>query len=97
VPNVASVHIHPNNHAGYYPGASTIHLKLIFDKVTSKIYGAQAVGKDGVDKWIDVIVKAMQGNLTVEDLAELELCYAHPVGSAKDPVNYVGMAAQNIV
>jgi NADPH-dependent 2,4-dienoyl-CoA reductase/sulfur reductase-like enzyme/rhodanese-related sulfurtransferase len=97
VPNVACVHIHPNSHAGYYPGASTIHLKLIFDKVTGKIYGAQAVGKDGVDKRIDVIATAMQGNLTVEDLAELELCYAPPVGSAKDPVNYIGMVAQNIV
>lgn len=97
VPNVASVHIHPNSHAGYYPGASTIHLKLIFDKSSGKIYGAQAVGKDGVDKRIDVIATAIQGNLTVEDLAELELCYAPPVGSAKDPVNYAGMAASNIV
>jgi rhodanese-related sulfurtransferase len=97
VPNVACVHIHPNSHAGYYPRASSIHLKLVFDKVSGKIYGAQAVGQDGVDKRIDVIAAAMQGNLKVEDLAELELCYAPPVGSAKDPVNYAGMAAQNIV
>ena len=91
------VHVHPNSHAGYYPGASQIHLKLIFDVASGKIYGAQAVGRDGVEKRIDVIATAMQGNLTVEDLAELELCYAPPVGSAKDPVNYAGMAAQNIV
>lgn len=93
----ACVHIHPNSHAGYYPRASSIHLKLVFDKLSGKIYGAQAVGEDGVDKRIDVIAAAMQGNLTVQDLAELELCYAPPVGSAKDPVNYAGMAAQNIV
>ena len=93
----ATVHIHPNSHAGYYPGAGQVHLKLIFDKESGKIYGAQAVGKDGIEKRIDVIATAMQGSLTVEDLAELELCYAPPVGSAKDPVNYAGMAAQNIV
>jgi NADPH-dependent 2,4-dienoyl-CoA reductase/sulfur reductase-like enzyme/rhodanese-related sulfurtransferase len=93
----SSVHIHPNSHAGYYPGASRIHLKLIFDDTSGKIYGAQAVGQDGVEKRIDVIATAMQGNMTVDDLAELELCYAPPVGAAKDPVNLLGMAAQNIV
>jgi NADPH-dependent 2,4-dienoyl-CoA reductase/sulfur reductase-like enzyme/rhodanese-related sulfurtransferase len=93
----ACVHIHPNSHAGYYPGASKVHLKLIFDPKTGKIYGAQAVGNDGIEKRIDVIATAMAGSLTVEDLAELELCYAPPVGSAKDPVNYAGMAAQNVV
>lgn len=93
------VHIHPGSHAGYYPGAKQVHLKLIFDPTNSegKIYGAQAVGEDGVVKRIDVIATAMQGHLTVHDLAELELCYAPPVGSAKDPVNMAGMAAQNIV
>lgn len=93
----SAVHIHPNSHAGYYPGANELHLKLIFDVTTGKIYGAQAVGKDGVEKRIDVIATAMQGNMTVHDLAELELCYAPPVGSAKDPVNFVGMAAQNVI
>jgi NADPH-dependent 2,4-dienoyl-CoA reductase/sulfur reductase-like enzyme/rhodanese-related sulfurtransferase len=92
-----SVHVHPGSHAGYYPGAKSIHLKLVFDPNTGKIWGAQAVGEDGVEKRIDVISTAMQGNLTVEDLAEIELCYAPPVGSAKDPVNIAGMAAQNIV
>lgn len=86
----ATVHTHSNSHAGYYPGAQKIHLKLIFDQKSGQIYGAQAVGTDGVEKRIDVIATAMQGNMTVEDLAELELCYAPPVGSAKDPVNYVG-------
>lgn len=92
----SAVHIHPNSHAGYYPGAAKVHLKLLFDHNNGKIYGAQAVGEDGIEKRIDVIATAMQGNLTVEDLAELELCYAPPVGSAKDPVNYAGMVAQNI-
>jgi NADPH-dependent 2,4-dienoyl-CoA reductase/sulfur reductase-like enzyme/rhodanese-related sulfurtransferase len=96
IPNATVVHIHPNSHAGYYPGAQSIHLKLIFDKETGKIYGAQAVGKDGVEKRIDVIATAMQGNLNVQDLADLELCYAPPVGSAKDPVNFAGMVAQNV-
>jgi NADPH-dependent 2,4-dienoyl-CoA reductase/sulfur reductase-like enzyme/rhodanese-related sulfurtransferase len=91
------IHIHPGSHAGYYPGAKPVHLKLIFDPKTGKIFGAQAVGEDGVEKRIDVIATAMQGNMTVEDLAELELCYAPPVGSAKDVVNMAGMAAQNIV
>ena len=91
------IHIHPGSHAGYYPGAKQVHLKLLFDPSGGKIYGAQAVGEDGVEKRIDVIATAMQGGLTVDDLAELELCYAPPVGSAKDVVNMAGMAAQNIV
>jgi NADPH-dependent 2,4-dienoyl-CoA reductase/sulfur reductase-like enzyme len=81
------VHVHPGSHAGYYPGAKSINFKLLFSPESGKIFGAQAVGEDGVEKRIDVISTAMHGNLTVEDLAELELCYAPPVGSAKDPVN----------
>eukprot|EP00980_Cylindrotheca_fusiformis_P018461 scaffold6103_cov116-Cylindrotheca_fusiformis.AAC.7 len=91
------VHVHPGSHAGYYPGAKSVHLKLIFDPKKGNIYGAQAVGEDGVEKRIDVIATAMQGHLTVDDLADLELCYAPPVGSAKDVVNMAGMAAQNVV
>ena len=91
------VHIHPGSHAGYYPGAAPIALKLLFDKDTGKIYGAQAVGMDGVDKRIDVIATAIKGNLTVLDLPDLELAYAPPYSSAKDPVNMVGYAASNIV
>ncbi|MGX4685764.1 FAD-dependent oxidoreductase [Vagococcus sp. JNUCC 83] len=91
------VHVDGKNHAGYYPGASMIFLKLIFNPTTGKIYGAQAVGKDGADKRIDVLATALKGELTVEDLPELELTYAPPFGSAKDIVNMVGYAALNII
>ncbi|WHX98773.1 CoA-disulfide reductase [Neobacillus sp. DY30] len=91
------VHIHPSSHAGYYPGAAPIALKLIFDKETGKIFGAQAVGADGVDKRIDVIATAIKGALTVEDLTNLELSYAPPYSSAKDPVNMAGYVATNIM
>jgi NADPH-dependent 2,4-dienoyl-CoA reductase/sulfur reductase-like enzyme/rhodanese-related sulfurtransferase len=93
----AAVHVHPGSHAGYFPGAKSINFKLLFNPQDGRIYGAQAVGEDGVEKRIDVIATAMQGGLTVDDLADLELCYAPPVGSAKDPVNMAGMAAQNIM
>ncbi len=91
------VHVHPGSHAGYYPNAFPIALKLIFDKKTGKIFGAQAVGKDGVDKRIDVIATAIKGGLTVLDLPDLELAYAPPYSSAKDPVNMAGYVASNIV
>ncbi|WP_042374252.1 CoA-disulfide reductase [Neobacillus jeddahensis] len=91
------VHIHPSSHAGYYPGAAPIALKLIFDKETGKIFGAQAVGADGVDKRMDVIATAIKGGLTVEDLTNLELSYAPPYSSAKDPVNMAGYVASNIM
>jgi CoA-disulfide reductase len=90
-------HIHPNSHAGYYPGAAPIALKLVFDKETGKIFGAQAVGADGADKRIDVIATAIKGGLTVEDLINLELSYAPPFSSAKDPVNMAGYVATNIM
>mmetsp|Transcript_14449 Transcript_14449/g.21759 ORF Transcript_14449/g.21759 Transcript_14449/m.21759 type:complete len:606 (+) Transcript_14449:51-1868(+) len=93
----ASVHVHPGSHAGYFPGAKSVNFKLLFHPTTGQIWGAQAVGEEGVEKRIDVVSTAMQGNLTVEDLAELELCYAPPVGSAKDPVNIAGMAATNVL
>jgi CoA-disulfide reductase len=91
------VHIHPSSHAGYYPGAVPMALKLIFDKETGKIFGAQAVGADGVDKRIDVIATAIKGGLKVEDLTNLELSYAPPYSSAKDPVNMAGYVAVNIM
>ncbi|UCZ53547.1 CoA-disulfide reductase [Bacillus shivajii] len=91
------IHIHPGSHAGYYPGASAIALKLVFDKESGKIYGAQAVGKTGVDKRIDVIATAIKGGLTVEDLPDLELAYAPPYSSAKDPVNMAGYVATNVM
>jgi rhodanese-related sulfurtransferase len=72
-------------------------LKLVFNPETGDVYGAQAVGEDGVEKRIDVLSTAMQGGMKVDDLADIELCYAPPVGSAKDPVNMAGMAAQNVI
>jgi CoA-disulfide reductase len=91
------VHVHPANHATYYPGAAQISLKLIFDKETGTIYGAQAVGKDGADKRIDVLATAIKGGLKVMDLPDLELAYAPPYSSAKDPVNMAGYVASNIM
>jgi len=91
------IHIHPLHHAGYYPGAKQMTLKVIFDQKTGKIFGAQAVGEEGVDKRIDVIATAIKGGLTVMDLPDLELSYAPPFSSAKDPVNMAGYVASNIV
>lgn len=95
--NYETIHLHPSSHAGYYPGASPISLKLIFEKETGNILGAQAVGKDGADKRIDVIATAIKGKLTVVDLTEVELAYAPPYSSAKDPVNMAGYVASNIL
>jgi NADPH-dependent 2,4-dienoyl-CoA reductase/sulfur reductase-like enzyme/rhodanese-related sulfurtransferase/TusA-related sulfurtransferase len=93
--NYNKVYIHPNNHAGYYPGAIPITLKLIFEIPSGKILGAQAVGGAGTDKRIDVISTVIKFNGTVFDLEELELTYAPPYGSAKDPVNMMGFVASN--
>jgi rhodanese-related sulfurtransferase len=92
-----AIHLHPNSHAGYYPGAEPIALKILFAPDTGKLLGAQAIGHDGVDKRIDVLATALKAGMTVHDLAELELAYAPPYGSAKDPVNLAGMAAQNVL
>lgn len=92
-----AIHVHPASHAGYYPGASPIALKVLFSKENGQILGAQAVGKDGVDKRIDVMATAIQANLDMYDLAELELSYAPPFSSAKDPVNMAGYVASNIM
>jgi len=92
-----ALHLHPGSHAGYYPGAERIAMKILFAPDTGKLLGAQAVGHDGVDKRIDVLATALKGGMTVNDLAELELAYAPPFGSAKDPVNMAGMAAQNVL
>lgn len=91
-----AVHIHPASHAGYYPGGFPVSLKLTFNPENGKIYGVQGVGKNGVDKRIDVIATAIKGGLTVFDLPELELAYAPPFSSAKDPVNMLGYVASNI-
>jgi len=91
------IYIHPNNHAGYYPGAIPITLKLIFEVPSGKILGAQAVGGPGTEKRIDVISTVIKFNGTVFDLEELELTYAPPYGSAKDPVNMAGFVASNFL
>ncbi|NLL34725.1 MAG: FAD-dependent oxidoreductase [Clostridiales bacterium] len=90
------VYAHPMNHASYYPGGSMIHMKVIFEPATGKILGAQAVGESGTDKRIDVIATCMRLGGTTEDLQELELAYAPPFNTAKDPVNFVGYIAENI-
>ena len=92
-----TVIITQNSHAGYYPGALPLTLKLIFAKDGSKIYGAQIVGRDGVDKRIDTIATAMRLNANVYDLKNLEFAYAPPFSSAKDPVNMAGFVAENLL
>jgi NADPH-dependent 2,4-dienoyl-CoA reductase/sulfur reductase-like enzyme/rhodanese-related sulfurtransferase len=92
-----SIHIHPNSHAGYYPDAKQMVLKLIFDPKSGEILGAQGIGIEGVDKRIDVIATAMRGGITAPELADLELAYAPPYGSAKDPVNMLGYVAENVL
>ncbi|QLG88822.1 FAD-dependent oxidoreductase [Chitinibacter bivalviorum] len=89
------LYLHGNDHASYYPGATMISLKVLFDPASGKLLGAQAVGEKGVDKRIDVLAVALQAGMTIDDLAEMELSYAPPYGAAKDPVNLAGMAAQN--
>ena len=91
------VHVTANNHAAYYPDATSIVLKLIFEPRSGQIFGAQAIGKEGVDKRIDILSTAIKAKLTVFDLPELELTYAPPFGSAKDPVNMAGYAATNLL
>jgi NADPH-dependent 2,4-dienoyl-CoA reductase/sulfur reductase-like enzyme/rhodanese-related sulfurtransferase len=92
-----AIHTHPNSHAGYYPDAKQMALKLLFDPKTGEILGAQGVGIEGVDKRIDVIATAIRGGITAPELADLELAYAPPFGSAKDPVNMLGYIAENLI
>jgi rhodanese-related sulfurtransferase len=91
------VYAHPNQHVGYYPGASPIFMKLLFDETSGRVLGAQAVGQSGVERRIDTIALAIQMKATVFDLEEAELCYAPQYGSAKDPVNIIGMIAANVM
>jgi len=91
------VYLHPNQHVAYYPGAKKIHLKLLFRKSDGLILGAQAVGEEGIDRRIDVIAMAIQKRGTVYDLEEAELCYAPQFGGAKDPVNFAGMIAADVL
>ncbi len=91
-----AVHITANDHAGYYPNATGITLKLVFNPDSGMIYGAQAVGQNGVDKRIDILSTTIKAGLTIFDLPELEFTYAPPFGSAKDPVNMIGYVAMNV-
>ncbi|WP_338934222.1 CoA-disulfide reductase [Fusobacterium polymorphum] len=90
------IYLHPNNHAAYYPGASPISIKALYNKENKQILGAQAVGISGVDKFIDVMATSIKFKATIDDLAELELAYAPPFLSAKSPANMVGFIGQNI-
>ena len=91
------IHLHPASHAGYYPGAERVSLKVLFDPDTGKLLGAQGVGKDGVDKRIDVIATSIYAGLSVDDLMNLELAYAPAFGSAKDAVNQTGYVGNNVL
>jgi rhodanese-related sulfurtransferase len=91
------IYLHPTHHAGYYPGAERMSLKLLFDPGSGKLLGAQAVGTSGVDKRIDVLSIAIQAGMTVFDLEEAELAYAPQFGSAKDPINMAGFIAAGVV
>jgi len=93
--NFDSVTVELNNHAGYYPGAEPIHLKVLYEVPTGRVLGGQSIGALGAEKRIDVLATAIQANMTVDDLTDLELSYAPPYSSAKDPVNMAGYVAQN--
>ncbi len=90
------IHLHPSNHAGYYPGVERVSLKVLFDPETGKILGAQGIGRDGVDKRMDVIATAIYAGLTIDDLMNLELSYAPAFGSAKDAINQTGYVGNNV-
>ncbi len=92
-----AIHLHPLSHAGYYPGAATLSLKILFAVPGGRILGAQCIGTDGVDKRIDIIATAIRAGMTVYDLQHVELAYAPPFGSAKDPVNMAGFVGSNIL
>jgi rhodanese-related sulfurtransferase len=92
-----TLHLHPNQHAGYFPGASQIHLVVHMDADTGRILGAQAVGTEGVDKRIDVLATAIRAGMTVDELIDLDLAYSPPYGQAKDAVNLTGMVGENVM
>ena len=90
------IHLHPSSHAGYYPGAESVSLKILFDPESGKLLGAQGIGRDGIDERIDVIATAIYAGLKIDDLMNLELSYAPAFGSAKDAVNQAGYVGNNI-
>ena len=90
------IHLHPGSHAGYFPGAERVSLKVLFDPETGKLLGAQGIGRDGIDKRIDVIATAIYAGLGIDDLMNLELAYAPAFGSAKDAINQTGYVGNNV-
>jgi rhodanese-related sulfurtransferase len=92
-----AIHLHPSHHAGYYPGAERLEMKVLFRKDSGHLLGAQVIGRQGVDKRIDVLATAIKAGMTIRQLSELELAYAPPFGSAKDPINLAGMAGSNVL
>lgn len=92
-----AIYVHPADHAGYYPGAQGMTLKVLFDPESGKLLGAQGVGGNGVDKRIDVLAVALQAGMTVYDLEQMELCYSPQYGSAKDPINMAGFVAAGLL
>lgn len=92
-----TLHLHPNNHAGYFPGATPVHLLIHFGHDDGRLLGGQAVGREGVDKRIDVLATAIRAGMSVEELMDLDLAYAPPYGSAKDPLNFAGMLGSNVL
>jgi NADPH-dependent 2,4-dienoyl-CoA reductase/sulfur reductase-like enzyme/rhodanese-related sulfurtransferase len=91
-----TLHLHPNQHAGYFPGAAQMHLIVHFREGDGALLGAQAVGPDGVDKRIDVLATALRAGMAIDDLIDLDLAYSPPYGMAKDPVNLAGMEGENV-
>lgn len=91
-----TIHLHPNQHAGYFPGAAQLHLILHFREADGLLLGAQAVGAEGVDKRIDVLASSIRAGMSVDDLIDLDLAYSPPYGQAKDPVNLAGMVGENL-
>jgi NADPH-dependent 2,4-dienoyl-CoA reductase/sulfur reductase-like enzyme/rhodanese-related sulfurtransferase len=91
------VYVHPSGHASYYPGTAPLHMKVVFSPDSGALYGAQVVGFDGIDKRIDVLATAIQAGMSIFDLQNLELAYAPPFGSAKDPVNMAGFVGANLL
>jgi rhodanese-related sulfurtransferase len=92
-----TLHLHANQHAGYFPGASQIHLVVHIDPASGRLLGAQAVGTEGVDKRIDVLATALRAGMTVDELIDLDLAYSPPYGQAKDAVNLTGMVGENVL
>jgi NADPH-dependent 2,4-dienoyl-CoA reductase/sulfur reductase-like enzyme/rhodanese-related sulfurtransferase len=92
-----AIHLHPGSHVGYFPGASPIHMKLLFSRKDGRVLGLQAIGEAGAERRVDVVAMAIQMGATVFDLEQAELCYAPQFGAAKDPVNLAGMVAANVL